>query len=377
MASLAQPPQGVSTGPHLDNRRIAAALIDLVVPAAIAALAYVAGLSLTQGVLLVVIGWTLYYFFALESDKGQTLGKRVMNLRVVSADGSPASMEQIAKRTLVRVLDGHIVGLIVMLASGERRQRLGDMVAGTIVTEAETVSVPSAAEPAAAQDDPRHKRSLKMPGSLKMPAFSKPSLRKSSTGPKHKRALSMPALSLPSLRKGSPRVDRASSGADDFAAIMPPAAMPAPVQGDPVTELEPLEPSTEPQKLYEEHEPYDEHERETALAFDDEPSLELDDSPLADDGPAADDGPVGDGGPAEFDEPEYEIQFEDDPHPVGEAEPEPVGEAEPAAVPPNVRHFGDEHDEPAEDQLIIKPMETVSAIDLVMQDAEDRHPDSR
>ncbi len=366
MASLAQPPQGVSTGPHLDNRRIAAALIDLVVPAAIAALAYVAGLSLTRGVLLVVIGWTLYYFFALESGDGQTLGKRVMKLRVVSADGSPASMEQIAKRTLVRILDGHIVGLIVMLASGERRQRLGDMVAGTFVAEAEAASVASVAEPAAAQDVARQKRSLKMP------AFSKPSLRKPSAEPKRKRALSMPALSLPSLRKGSPREDQASSGTDDFAPTMPPGAMPAPMQGDPVAELEPFEPFREP------HEPYEEHERETALAFDGEPSFELDDSPLADGGPVLGDGPARDDGPvAEFDEPEYEVQFEDDPQPVVEAEPDPVWEAEPVAVPPNVRHFGDEHEEPPEDQLIIKPMETVSAIDLVMQDAEDRHPDSR
>ena len=371
MATLAQPPQGVSTGPHLDNRRIAAALIDLVIPALIAALAYAAGLSLTRGVLLVAIGWTLYYFFALESGDGQTLGKRVMKLRVVSADGAPASMEQIAKRTLVRILDGHIVGLIVMLASGERRQRLGDMVAGTVVTEAETASMASA-EPTAVHEVPRHKRSLKMPGSLKMPVLSKPSLRKSSTEPKRKRAFSMPALSLPSLRRGSPREDKASSGADDFAAKMPPAAVPAPMHGDPVAELKPFEPFTEPQEPFEEFEPYEAHERETALAFDDEPSLELHHSPLADDGPTLDDGPA-----AEFGEPEYEIPVEDDPHPVVEAEPDPVWEAEPVAVPHDVRHFGDEHDEPAEDRLIIKPIETVSAIDLVMQDAEDRRPDSR
>ena len=41
-----------------------------------------------------------------------------MKLRVVSADGTPATMEQIAKRTLLRILDGHIVGLIVILLKG-------------------------------------------------------------------------------------------------------------------------------------------------------------------------------------------------------------------------------------------------------------------
>ena len=58
-----------------------------------------------------------------------------MKLRVVRADGRPAGMREIAVRTVLRVVDGiglYIVGLIVMLATGQRRQRLGDMAAGTI-----------------------------------------------------------------------------------------------------------------------------------------------------------------------------------------------------------------------------------------------------
>ncbi|MBA3304836.1 MAG: RDD family protein [Thermoleophilaceae bacterium] len=139
MAAPAKPSPAL-TGPQLDNRRIAAALIDLLIPLAGVAAAYAAGLSLTLGLLLVGVGWTLYYFFALESGDGQTLGKRVMKLRVVSADGTPATMQQIAKRTVVRILDGHIVGLIVMLATGDRRLRLGDIVAGTVVTDAESAA---------------------------------------------------------------------------------------------------------------------------------------------------------------------------------------------------------------------------------------------
>jgi len=52
------------TGPRLDNRRIAAAVIDLVVPVALGAVAFAAGLSLTRGLALAALGWTLYYFFA-------------------------------------------------------------------------------------------------------------------------------------------------------------------------------------------------------------------------------------------------------------------------------------------------------------------------
>ena len=55
-----------------------------------------------------------------------------MKLRVVRADGRPAGMREIAVRTILRVIDGigmYIVGLIVMLVTGERRQRIGDLAA--------------------------------------------------------------------------------------------------------------------------------------------------------------------------------------------------------------------------------------------------------
>ena len=86
-----------------------------------------------------ILGWTLYYYFALESGGGQTVGKKLLKLRVLRADGRPAGMREIAVRTVLRVVDGigaYIVGLIVMLATGQRRQRLGDLAAGTIVVDA-------------------------------------------------------------------------------------------------------------------------------------------------------------------------------------------------------------------------------------------------
>ena len=86
-----------------------------------------------------ILGWALYYHFAMESGDGQTVGKKLMKLRVVLADGRPAGMREIAVRTVLRVVDGigfYIVGLIVMLATGQRRQRLGDLAAGTMVVDA-------------------------------------------------------------------------------------------------------------------------------------------------------------------------------------------------------------------------------------------------
>jgi uncharacterized RDD family membrane protein YckC len=138
------------TGPELDNRRVAAAIVDLAVfGAVIGLLSQLAG-GLTTSVMAVGVGWALYYYFALESSAGQTLGKRLLGLRVTGEHGEAPGIERIAMRTVLRLLDGlglYLVGLVVMLATGQRRQRLGDVVAHTVVTTAD--SAPTvAAEPA-------------------------------------------------------------------------------------------------------------------------------------------------------------------------------------------------------------------------------------
>src|SRR5687767_3946448 len=151
MNAIAQVSAAPVSGPKLDNRRVAAAIIDLLIVSVGAVAILVAGDSLSgdrQSALgAVILGWALYYFFATESGEGQTLGKKVMKLRVVRADGRPASMGEIAVRTVLRVIDNYLVGMIVMLATGERRQRIGDLAAGTIVVDA---SGPAVASPAPA-----------------------------------------------------------------------------------------------------------------------------------------------------------------------------------------------------------------------------------
>jgi uncharacterized RDD family membrane protein YckC len=68
---------------------------------------------------------------------GQTPGKRMMHIRVVSADGQPIAGWQAVLRNVLRFIDGqplfsYQVGLIA--ASLNRRfQRLGDLVCGTMV----------------------------------------------------------------------------------------------------------------------------------------------------------------------------------------------------------------------------------------------------
>jgi uncharacterized RDD family membrane protein YckC len=162
MNATAQASAAPTTGPKLDSRRVLAALVDVAIVAAggmvilSAADALSSDSSQIQSALsAVILGWALYYYFALESGNGQTVGKRLLKLRVVRADGAPAGMREIAVRTVLRVVDGvgaYIVGLIVMLATGQRRQRLGDLAAGTIVVDASAGSYAppaSAAEPVA------------------------------------------------------------------------------------------------------------------------------------------------------------------------------------------------------------------------------------
>jgi hypothetical protein len=86
------------------------------------------------------LGWALYYYFACESGDGRTVGKRAMNIRVVRTNGAPAGMREVGLRTILRVIDGlffYLVGLIVMLATRERRGRLGDLIGGTMIVSAD------------------------------------------------------------------------------------------------------------------------------------------------------------------------------------------------------------------------------------------------
>ena len=77
------------------------------------------------------------YFFVFEwLWAGQTPGKRVAGLRVIHANGLPVTWWPVFLRNLLRVIDflpfGYGVGGLVAV-SGPHNQRVGDVVAGTIV----------------------------------------------------------------------------------------------------------------------------------------------------------------------------------------------------------------------------------------------------
>jgi uncharacterized RDD family membrane protein YckC len=119
----------------LDRRRRKARAIDnlILVPVALAIVKLNGGFTI--GAVLLVLALELSYFFVFESLQGQTLGKRVAKLRVVHPDGSAPTTGRIALRTILRPLDYTLVGIVAVLASGPRRQRLGDRAANTIVRD--------------------------------------------------------------------------------------------------------------------------------------------------------------------------------------------------------------------------------------------------
>lgn len=98
----------------------------------------VLGASVPLGLML--LGWFLleWGYAALFEGfwRGQTPGKKLFRLQVIKDVGSPISFHDAALRNLLRAADilpiAYGVGLICMAATS-RLQRIGDLVAGTIV----------------------------------------------------------------------------------------------------------------------------------------------------------------------------------------------------------------------------------------------------
>lgn len=78
------------------------------------------------------------YFTLLEGSKGQTVGKMVTKIKVVREDGGQIDMNQALTRNILRIIDGlfaYLIGAILIWRS-DKKQRLGDNIAKTIVIKA-------------------------------------------------------------------------------------------------------------------------------------------------------------------------------------------------------------------------------------------------
>ncbi|HUQ29863.1 MAG TPA: RDD family protein [Usitatibacter sp.] len=124
------------------GRRAVAIIIDMIVLGIIGwILAMFTGMSTPEGFNLVggpaflwfFIG--LAYYVVMEKQWGGTLGKLALGLRVVKEGGGPIDWGTSIIRNILRIVDGfffYLVGAIIVWTS-KKRQRLGDIVAHTLV----------------------------------------------------------------------------------------------------------------------------------------------------------------------------------------------------------------------------------------------------
>jgi uncharacterized RDD family membrane protein YckC len=107
-----------------------------------------------------------YFAFFEWIWSGQTPGKRWMKLRVIREDGRPITFWEASVRNLLRSLDMmplpfYSIGLICVFMNG-RDQRVGDMVAGTVVVREREAEAPHFAQVFASPvSDPALRRSFK------------------------------------------------------------------------------------------------------------------------------------------------------------------------------------------------------------------------
>jgi uncharacterized RDD family membrane protein YckC len=144
--------QASSGGSEVVGRRIGAGLLDVILLGVLfVVLALLIGDSessgssasvrLGGGGTLLFMALSLLYYFGQEARDGRTLGKRALGIRVVrAADGAAPSAGEVAVRTVLRLVDAlpflYLVGVIAILATGSRAQRIGDLAAGTTVVRA-------------------------------------------------------------------------------------------------------------------------------------------------------------------------------------------------------------------------------------------------
>ncbi|WP_449439936.1 RDD family protein [Pedobacter steynii] len=125
------------------GEQVAARLIDLAAFIVVGVLLLLlTGLTATSQSTVVMISiWSVYgacfVFYPLISEifmNGQSIGKKLMKIKVISLNGSQASLGQYFIRWLFRLVDFLLtaqMGGLICIAITENKQRIGDIVAGT------------------------------------------------------------------------------------------------------------------------------------------------------------------------------------------------------------------------------------------------------
>jgi uncharacterized RDD family membrane protein YckC len=128
--------------------RFVSAIVDILIQSGILlAIAIILGFTGSAGLGgggLAVLLWAIISFLVVSTydiffevlNSGRTPGKRLNGLRVVRVEGHPVGFLTSAARNILRVIDflpsAYLLGAVVILAT-PKNQRIGDVVAGTIV----------------------------------------------------------------------------------------------------------------------------------------------------------------------------------------------------------------------------------------------------
>ena len=136
MVTLERPTPDLGTERDIVSKRSIAFLIDLV------GLAVVLGITTNMafltweplGFLVLALDVVLpfAYFIYFEAEYGQTIGKMLMDIVVVSEDDGSISYKEATVRTLLRPFD--TLGLVAIYVT-DRKQRIGDLAADTVVVK--------------------------------------------------------------------------------------------------------------------------------------------------------------------------------------------------------------------------------------------------
>ena len=141
MAWFERPQPEMGTEGDVIWRRVVAIIIDVVligiVSSAVGSILGQVRLAVLGSVFGLLLGFGYYIY--LEGTYGQTIGKMALDIVVVTEDGDPIDYGPAAIRTLLRIVDAlpafYLVGIVAVLVT-DRKQRLGDLVADTVVVRA-------------------------------------------------------------------------------------------------------------------------------------------------------------------------------------------------------------------------------------------------
>jgi uncharacterized RDD family membrane protein YckC len=141
----------VNTSQHIDidypvaglGERVAGWLIDIGLFIAVFfvflivfSMTGLSGSGLFDTIMLIIYG-AGYVFYDLLCEvfmNGQSIGKRLLKIKVISLDGAQASLGQYFIRWVFRIVDFPLtawVGGLICVAVTDNKQRIGDIVAGT------------------------------------------------------------------------------------------------------------------------------------------------------------------------------------------------------------------------------------------------------